>query len=290
MPTVLITGAARGIGHELAVRALARGDTVFAVVRKQADRARFGASSNLYVVLMDVAATASVDSGFAEVDRLLNGRTLDAIVHAAAIAKPNAIEVSTVAAFEETLNTNTLGSLRILKAAILRLRGHHGRLVLVTSLWGQASGAMVSSYAASKHAIESLADSARRETAGMNLHIIVVEPGVVKTDMLTTQATQCEALIPDMSEDQKRLYSALYLRYANLTRAGGRTAISAAQCAAVIEKALSARRPRTRYRAGLDSKIVCFLAWLLPDRWMDGLMGMSLNRKPLPPSRTKERA
>jgi NAD(P)-dependent dehydrogenase (short-subunit alcohol dehydrogenase family) len=145
MPAVLITGAARGIGHELAVRALARGDTVFAVVRKEADRSRFAAKSNLHVVLMDVADTASVENGFAEVDRLLGSQPLDAIVHAAAIAKPNAIEIAPVEEFEETLNTNTLGSLRILKAAIPRLRGHNGRLVLVTSLWGRASGAMVGS-------------------------------------------------------------------------------------------------------------------------------------------------
>ncbi len=285
MPSILITGAARGIGHELVTRAIARGDTVFAMVRKDADRSRFGAHTNLHVVLMDVADTASVENGFTEVDGLLAGRPLDAIVHSAAIAKPNVIEITTIEAFEQTLNTNTLGSLRVLKAAIPRLRGHNGRLVLLTSLWGKASGAMVGSYSASKHAIESLADTARRETAGMGLHIILVEPGVVKTEMLTTQATECAALVAAMTTQQKSLYGALYQRYANLTSSSGRTAISAAQCSAVIEKALRAPRPRTRYRAGLDAKIVCFLAWLLPDRWMDALMGMSLSNKPLPPTR-----
>jgi NAD(P)-dependent dehydrogenase (short-subunit alcohol dehydrogenase family) len=282
MPTILITGAARGIGHELATRAAARNDMVFAVVRKESDRTRFAAQQNLHVILMDVADTRSVEAGFAEVDRLLAGRPLDAIINAAAISRPSVIEIMTVAEFETTLNTNAVGSLRVLKAAIPRLRGHGGRLLLLTSLWGRTSGALLGAYCASKHAIESMADTARRETAGMNLHIVLIEPGVVKTDMLSTQSVETESLISRMSPGEESLYGTLYRRYAKLTGGAGGTAITATECARQIERALFARRPRTRYRVGRDAKIVCFLAWLLPDRWMDGLMGLSLNRKPLP--------
>jgi NAD(P)-dependent dehydrogenase (short-subunit alcohol dehydrogenase family) len=286
MSSILITGATRGIGRELTSRAAARGDLVFAIVRKDADRGRFDGHANLHVVLMDVADSDSVESGFAEVDRLLAGRPLDAIINAAAISRPSAIEIAPVSEFEQILNTNALGSLRILKAAIPRLRGHGGRLILVTSLWGKTSGALLGAYCASKHAIESLADTARRETLGMNLHIILVEPGVVKTDMLSTQAPQTESLIGRMTASQESLYGSLYRRYAKLTQAAGGTAISTAQCAIEIEKALFATRPRTRYRVGRDAKIVCFLAWALPDTWMDALMGLSLNRKPLKPQKT----
>jgi len=281
MSTILITGAARGIGHELATRAAARNDTVFAVVRKESDRGRFASVANMHTIVMDVADTRSVEAGFAEVDRLLAGRPLDAIINAAAISRPSVIEIASVAEFEQTLNTNALGSLRVLKAAIPRLRGHGGRLLLLTSLWGKTSGALLGAYCASKHAIESLADTARRETAGMNLHIVLIEPGVVKTDMLSTQSVETESLLKQMSPTQASLYGTLYRRYAKLTGSAGGAAISTVQCAEQIEKALFARRPRTRYRVGRDAKIVCFLAWLLPDRWMDGLMGLSLNRKPL---------
>jgi NAD(P)-dependent dehydrogenase (short-subunit alcohol dehydrogenase family) len=284
MRTLVVTGAARGIGREIVRRAVGRGDSVFAVVRKDADRSRFDESANLRVILMDVADTDSVAAGFAEVDRLLAGRPLDAIIHAAAISRPSVIEIAPVSEFEEILNTNALGSLRVLKAAIPRLRGHGGRLILVTSLWGKASGALLGAYCASKHAIESLADTARRETMDMNLHIILAEPGVVNTDMLSTQAPESESLIGRMTAPQESLYGTLYRRYSKLTAAAGRSAITATECAAEIEKALFARRPRTRYRIGRDSTIVCFLAWLLPDRWMDGLMALSLNRKPLNPA------
>src|ERR1700741_750773 len=116
MTVILITGAARGIGHELARRALARGDTVFAGVRREADAARFGANPNLHPIVIDVADTASVSNAFAEVDRRLAGRPLDAVVNVAGIALPNATEVAPVAEFEQTFNTNALGSVRVARA------------------------------------------------------------------------------------------------------------------------------------------------------------------------------
>ena len=281
MLSILITGAARGIGHELVQRALARGDLVFATVRKPADAERFPATQNLKVILMDVADSASVEQGFAEIDRLLQGRQLDAVINAAAISLPGALELAPISEFEQTLNTNAVGSARIARAAIPRLRGHGGRLIFVTSLWGRAAGGLLASYCASKHAIEAIADVARRETAGMNLHVVVCQPGVVMTKMLTGQAADIEALLAKMTPAQKDVYGVYYQRYAKLTSSATGSAITTAKAAENIERALFAKRPRTRYQFGIDSKLVCFLAWLLPDRWMDAMMNASLNRKPL---------
>ena len=285
MPALLVTGSARGIGHELVQRAVARGDTVFAAVRKAADVAKFAPAPNLHVVVIDVADSASVTAGFAEVDRLLAGKPLHAVINAAAIAPTGAVELTSVDEFEHTLNTNMMGSVRMLKAALPRLRGHDGRLILVTSLWGRASGAMVGAYSATKHAIESLADSTRRETMGMNLHVVVIEPGVVKTQMYTNQIADTEKLMTAMSATERSLYGAMYQRFCKVVAGANGTAITASQAAMGIEKAVFARRPKTRYRVGIDSKLVCFLNWLLPDRWMDAVMGASLNHKPVPPAR-----
>jgi NAD(P)-dependent dehydrogenase (short-subunit alcohol dehydrogenase family) len=280
MATLLVTGAAGGIGRVVVERARARGDTVFAVVLQASDGSGLPAGDRLHIVQMDVSDTNSVAQGFEAVDRLLAGRTLDGVVHLAAVAAPGAIELTSMAQFEKLININALGSLRILKAAIPRLRGHGGRLVLVSSLWGRASGALLGAYCASKHAVESLADTARRETAGMNLHIIVAEPGVVHTEMLDGQGPTVQGHLDKLSTQERSLYGALYQRYVKLVRSS--KGISAAQCAAGIEQALFEARPATRYRIGTDSKLVCFLNWLLPDRWMDGVMAQSLNNKPLP--------
>lgn len=283
MAHILVTGAARGIGNTLARRLLARGETVFAVVRKASDRDKFPESAaNLHLIVMDVADSASVVRGFEEVDRVLAGARLHAVVNCAAIAPPGAIELTPVEDFEHVINTNALGSLRIIKASIPRLRGHGGRLILLTSLWGQAAGAMLGAYCASKHAVEALADVARRETAGQNLHVVVCEPGVVQTDMYESNMPVTQALLAKMSAPERENYGALYQRYFKIVQGARGASITAEQAAIAIERAIYASRPHTRYRFGMDSKIVCFLAWLLPDRWMDALMGASLNNKPLP--------
>ena len=286
MPTVMITGAGRGIGFALVRRAIARGDTVFAMVRKESDKTKFGSHANLHVVSMDVSNTESVENGFAEVDRLLAGKSLDVVINSAAISIPGAVEVAPIKDFEDTMNTNVVGSARMLKAAIPRLRGHDGRIVLITSLWGRASSAMLASYCASKHAIESLADTARREIGGMNMHVVLVEPGVIRTDMYELQGGYVEELINGMSDKQKSIYLPLYRRYQKLVGGpkGDQTptmGISADACAEGIEKAAFAASPKRRYRVGMDSKVVCFLADALPASWMDFVMAQSLNNKPL---------
>lgn len=281
MATILITGAASGIGNALARRALTRGDTVFAVDRSPVDRAGFHDATNLHAIQMDVADTAAVERGFAQIDALLAGRPLDHVVNAAGISASATLELASIEECERVMNINALGSLRILKASIPRLRGHGGRIVLLTSLLGQVTTALVGAYSASKHAVEAYADAARRETVGMNLHIIIAEPGVVKTSMSAGVHSDTETRLKDMTPEQNRLYGAMYQRYLKLVAGGSGNAISAEQAAQSIEKALFAARPATRYRFGLDSKLVCFLDWLLPDRWMDGLLGLAVNNKPL---------
>lgn len=277
--TLLVTGAARGIGRRLVERALEQGEQVIAVVRKEADKDVFGEHARLQTVLMDVADSASVERGFMRVDELLAGRRLHAIVNCAAISEPGAVEAMDMEAFERIINTNTLGSLRVLKQALPRLRGHGGRIILVTSLWGQASGPMLGAYCASKHAVESLADTTRRETRGMNLHVIVAEPGVVQTDMFESQSGFIETHVNRMEPGLRGLYENLYRRYHKLISTTHSISVDA--CADGLERAIHDAKPRLRYQIGSDAKVVVLLNWLLPTRLMDRLLGLKLNNKPL---------
>lgn len=277
--TLLVTGAARGIGRRLVERALEQGQHVIAVVRKEADQVSFGEHARLQTVLMDLADSASVERGFVRVDELLAGRRLHAIVNCAAISEPGAVEATDMETFERILNTNTLGSLRVLKQALPRLRGHGGRIILVTSLWGQASGPMLGAYCASKHAVESLADTTRRETRGMNLHVIVAEPGVVQTDMFESQGGFIDTYMGRMEPGLRGLYENLYRRYHKLV--SGAPSITADACCEGLEKAIHDVKPKLRYQIGNDSKAIVLLNWLLPAGLMDRLLGLKLNNKPL---------
>lgn len=276
MSSLLITGAASGIGKELVSRALDRGDQVFATQRSDRGLEEFAGRRGFHAIRMDVADSASVSAGFAEIDRLLEGKKLHGVINCAAVAPLGALEVLPIDVLEQTLNTNTIGTLRIMQASMPRLRGHDGRLILVTSLWGKVAGPMVSAYAASKHAIEALADAARRETRGIGPHITVVEPGVIKTRMLSSQLEGARKLADDIPAEHQQRYGELYRKYAGLVAKGSEQGISVGECAAQIEQVLHAAKPRARYRIGMDSKAVCLMARLLPDSLLDKVFAMMM--------------
>ncbi|MET0984141.1 MAG: SDR family NAD(P)-dependent oxidoreductase [Steroidobacteraceae bacterium] len=267
MTAVLITGAGSGIGRELVNRAVARGDRVIATVRQEKDLPSFGNHNNLRVLLMNVGSTQSVEAGFAELDSWLAGTPLNAVINSAAICPLGALEIQPIEVIEQTLNTNAVGSARVLRASLPRLRGHDGRIALVTSLWGKVSGPMLSAYCASKFAIEAIADATRRETKGHGVHIMVVEPGVVRTSMVDGQVSQAQKAAAEFKNDAN--YGALYAKYSAMISRNAGGGLSATECAAAIEKAVFAKKPKTRYQAGSDSKAITLLARLLPDSAID---------------------
>lgn len=261
--TILITGAGGGIGKVLAQRLLIRGERVIAsarAVEQLADLTAAGATP----VAMDVGDDASVARGFESI------AAIDAAIHCAAIAPLGTVEFTSPEAVGRVFNVNTLGALRVLQHSLPLLRASdHGRLVLLSSLWGQVSGPFVSSYAASKHAIEALADSARRETKRQKVSISVVEPGVVKTPMYFGQLGEIDSAVAKLSDEERRLYAVLYADHRKLVAGAARTAIDAERCAKVIEACLDARRPKPRYRAGTDAKAMVAMRRLLTDRGLD---------------------
>lgn len=271
MKSLLITGAAGGIGGALVRRALDRGERVAATVLSPAEAQSLAPHPNLRVLLMDVGSTASVTAAFAELDAFLGGATLDVVIHCAALCPLGAFEVQPIEVIEQVLNVNASGSARVLRESLPRLRGHDGRIVLLSSLWGKAGGPMLSAYCASKHAIEAIADCTRRETQGQNLHIVVVEPGAINTDIPKRQLEGARRAADALSATHRPLYEKLYRAYAKLIEKNLDGATSAEACAEGIERAAFTSRPAARYRVGGDAKAVTTLARLLPDRALDGL-------------------
>jgi NAD(P)-dependent dehydrogenase (short-subunit alcohol dehydrogenase family) len=272
--TILVTGAGSGIGRALVERLLLRGDHVIASARNTGQLAEF-AARGVAVVGMDLRSDESVRAGFAGIERL------DAVVHCAAICPVGTVEFTPPDSFAETYNNNTLGSLRILQSSLPLLRqAPSGRILLLTSLWGKVSGPFVSAYASSKHSIEALADSFRRETAGSSVRISVVEPGVILTKMFDQAIPDLERLVAAMSPEEERLYGALWNDHRKLITNGGRGATTADKCAEMIERALDARNPKARYVIGKDSKAMVTMGRILSDRALDRVFGMLYKGKP----------
>src|ERR1700745_2496301 len=189
MKSVVITGASTGIGWASAKLLLDKGFRVFGSVRKQADaerlKAEFGA--NFTPLIFDVTDEPAVLEGTREGRAALGGEKLAGLVNNAGIAVTGpALNVS-IDDFRRQMDVNVIGPIIATQAfgpllgADAALKGPQGRIVMISSVGGEHGNPLTPAYAASKHAIEGLAESLRRELMLFGIDVIIVAPGPVKT-------------------------------------------------------------------------------------------------------------
>src|SRR3977135_187201 len=189
MQSVVITGASTGIGWATAKLLLDRGFRVFGSVRKQADadrlRAEFGA--NFVPLLFDVTDEAAVLAAAREVRVALGGETLAGLVNNAGIAVGGPVLELAADEFRRQMEVNVIGPIIATQAfgpllgSDRSLRGPKGRIVMISSVAGKNGNPLTAAYAASKHAIEGLSESLRREMMLFGIDVIIIAPGPVKT-------------------------------------------------------------------------------------------------------------
>src|ERR1700758_1977375 len=189
MQAVVITGASTGIGHACAKYLLDKGYRVFGSLRKQADADRlngeFGASFT--PLLFDVTDEPAVLAAARDVRAALTGETLAGLVNNAGIAVTGPVLELSVDQFRSQMDVNVTGPVIATQAfgPLLgvdpSLKGPKGRIVMISSVAGKNGNPLTSPYVASKHALEGLTESLRRELMLFGIDVIIVAPGPVKT-------------------------------------------------------------------------------------------------------------
>ena len=183
MKTWLITGVSRGLGQALAQAALDRGDTVIGTVREGGADLNPGRGT-LHVLQLEIADRAAVEAGVARAFGL--GGRVDVIVNNAGFGLLGAIEQASDAEIELLFEVNVFGPLRLIRAALPRLRAQgSGHIVNVTSIAGRAPMASSGVYAAAKSAMEGLSQSLAQEVAPLGIKVTAVAPGGFRTDFLS---------------------------------------------------------------------------------------------------------
>jgi short-subunit dehydrogenase len=151
------------------------------------------------------------------------------------------------------------------------LRRATGRIVFTSSDNGRWAPPYMGPYAASKFALEAVGDSLRLELRRSNVHVSIVEPGSIKTPIWDKGLDRVdEVILPPQSES---LYGDVRGVLRNALEQGKRHAIPADRVADAIHHALTARRPKTRYRVGRDAQTMILLRAILPDRVFDSAVG-----------------
>ncbi|ALA16424.1 MULTISPECIES: SDR family oxidoreductase [unclassified Chelatococcus] len=180
--TWLITGVSSGLGRLLAEKALTRGDRVIGTSRSEDALADLRARhrETLRIVAMDLkdpgSVRAAVDRAFGTVPRI------DLVVSNAGYGLLGAAEEASDAQVRDIINTNLIGSITLIQAALPHLRSQGGgRILQVSSEGGQIAYPAFSLYHATKWGIEGFVESVAQEVAPFGIAFTLVEPGPART-------------------------------------------------------------------------------------------------------------
>jgi NAD(P)-dependent dehydrogenase (short-subunit alcohol dehydrogenase family) len=279
--SVVITGASTGIGWATAKLLLERGFRVFGSVRKQADadrlKAEFGA--NFTPLLFDVTDEAAVLAAAREVRAALNGETLTGLVNNAGIAVAGPVLELAADQFRRQMDVNVIGPIIATQAfgpllgSDSSLKGPKGRIVMISSVAGKNGNPLSAAYSASKHAIEGLSESLRREMMLFGIDVIIVAPGAVKTPIWS------KAEEVDMSAYRNSPYLPALELVRKFTRHLSQIGLPPEKIAAAIADALTSARPKVRYQLTPDP-MRHLITGLLPKRRVDKIIAKRLGLMP----------
>ena len=271
---VVVTGASTGIGEATAHHLKLLGFEVHPGVRKPEDAERLRAAG-LAPLTLDVTDSKSIAAARSQI----GDGPLAGLVNNAGVAVSGPVEFVPIEELRRQLEVNLIGQVAVTQAFLPQLRQAGGRVVNVSSIGGRVALPLMSPYNASKFGLEAVSDSLRRELRHLGVKVIVVEPGGVKTPIWRKGNSAADELMGSAPPEADRLYgdmiASLREEADKIDRERGLPPEAVAE---VIGRALTARRPRTRYLVGSDAKLRARAAALLPDRVMDALIARTLSR------------
>ena len=263
---VLVTGCSSGIGRATALMLAERGLPVWASARRVEALDEL-AAAGCRVIALDVtdeesraAAVRAVESEHGAVGTLVNN---------AGYAQGGPLEEVSLEQLRRQFETNVFGLLRLCQLVLpgMRERGS-GRIVNMGSAAGLIGSPGASAYGMTKWALENLSDSLRYEVRGFGVDVVLMEPGGVRTGFAGVEAATWPVTDGPYTAFRRNVHSRLEQWFGE----GSRVVSRPADVAGAVVEAVTARRPRTRYKVGIAPRLMPLLYRALPDRWWDGFM------------------
>jgi NAD(P)-dependent dehydrogenase (short-subunit alcohol dehydrogenase family) len=270
--TVLITGATAGIGRRTALYLWERGFHVIATGRRASalDELCLEAGKDRFSTLvLDVTDPDAITNARGFVDQLTDGYGLDVLVNNAAYGQGGPLELVPDDMLRRQFDTNVFGLMAVVRAFLpaMRERGS-GRIINISSIAGKLVAPFLGVYDATKFAVEGLSDALRRELRPFGVLVVLVEPGAIRTDFDVIEREGLRAYCGPGSP-----YSAYLEPFITWHERIHRRAPDPLVVARTIERAITARRPRSRYVTPLSTRVLLLLNGLLPTLWTDALVG-----------------
>ena len=269
---MLITGCSSGIGRATAEHLAGRGHTVYATARK---REAVEDLAGCKPLALDVTDEGSMSAAVEVVEEAEGG--IDALVNNAGYSQNGAVESIPLDSIRAQFDTNVFGLIRMSQLVLpgMRERGS-GRIVNIGSMGGRFTFPGGGVYHATKHAVEAISDAMRFESAGFGVQVVLLEPGLIKTEFGATS-------VGSIAQADDSVYGHFNEAVGKATENAydgpfGKLGGGPAAVAKVVEKAITAKRPRARYTVTPSARLFITQRALLPDGLWDRMVGTNFPR------------
>jgi len=269
--TILITGCSSGIGYAAAHALRERGWRVFASCRQTRDCERLAAEG------FDAPQLGYTDASSiaTAVDHVLEqtGGTLDALYNNGAHATPGAVEDLPTDALREIFESNFFGWHELTRKIIPVMRAQgHGRIIQCSSVLGFVTMPWRGAYNSTKFALEGLTDTLRIELRDTPIHVTLIEPGPITSNIRANSIPHFERWIDWKSSARKAQYESALLDRLYTARGPDRFELPPQAVVDKLVHALEADRPRPRYYVTTPTRISGILKRILPTRALDWVL------------------
>lgn len=258
---IVVTGCSTGIGKACALRLAKEGFTVFATVRKNSDgeALKKEAPANLSAILLDVTKPESLEQAINEIGNLTNFQ-LYGLVNNAGIATGGPLECLPMDKIRQVWEVNVLGLIATTQAFLPFLKSHHGRIVNIGSSSGLVPMPLMSTYSATKAAVQALSDSLRMELKPLGIHVSLIAPGKIESEIWGKARIHAKEFYETTDPQTLSPYRPFLHFYDKMMLA--LKPIPADSVVEAVLHALTAKHPRPRYIVGNDAKGAALFSYL----------------------------
>jgi len=277
--SIVVTGVSSGIGYGTAKEFAEHGYRVFGSVRKEEDAGRLKAElgTSFTPLLFDVTNREAVLRAAVQVEETVGGAGLTGLINNAGTALAGPLMHQPLDEVRQQFEVNVFGLISVTQAFLPLLGAKKapahkpGRIVNISSVSGKVAEPFLSAYVGTKHAVEGISDSLRRELLLYGIDVIVIRPGAVKTAIWEKGAA------PVISGRYAQTdYAGPLGRFQGYAERLASNGYSPETFGGFVRKVFEAKRPRTRYAIVPGRFTDWTVPTSLPGRWLDRLIGRSL--------------
>jgi NAD(P)-dependent dehydrogenase (short-subunit alcohol dehydrogenase family) len=266
--TVLITGVSTGIGFGAAKELIKRGYTVFGSVRKKedGDKVKQQLGEKFEPLIFDVTDQNAVDHAVTEVTGKLNGLGLGGLINNSGISVSGPIELLSVGELAYNFEVNVFGVVRVTKAflPLLGAQENHssqpGRILNISSVAGKLTAPYMAPYNGTKHALEGISHTMRKEFARYGIKVVIVGPGPIQTPIWDKGSVH---------RFEGTAYYDSLVKFFTKFVTDGKKGMPLEECSRQIADIYETEAPKTRYAVVQGKFFNWTLPTLLPDTAVD---------------------